>query len=52
MNYKPAQLEGEILTQLQQFERQLQQQTSNKIVVIAYEYEPDGKQKQQSNISY
>ncbi|BBH22887.1 hypothetical protein Back11_42320 [Paenibacillus baekrokdamisoli] len=52
MNYKPAELDRELLTQLQHFEHQLQQQTSDKIVIIAYEYEPDGTQKQQTNVSF
>ena len=47
MNYKPAELDREILTQLKEFEHNLQQQTSEKIVIIAYEYESDRKQELQ-----
>ncbi|MFC5653156.1 hypothetical protein ACFPYJ_29400 [Paenibacillus solisilvae] len=46
MSYKPAELNGDLVNQLQQFEQDLQKQTSGNIVVIAYEYEPDGEKSQ------
>ncbi|MBP3965424.1 hypothetical protein I8J30_22175 [Paenibacillus sp. DLE-14] len=37
VNYKPAQLDGQLLAQLQQFESDLRKQTSSNIVLIAYQ---------------
>lgn len=51
MDFKPAELSGELVKQLQQFEHELQEQTSGNIVVIAYEYEPDGEQESQTKAS-
>ncbi|SDX32456.1 hypothetical protein [Paenibacillus sp. CF384] len=37
MNYKPAQLDGQLLARLQQFESDLRKQTASNIVLIAYQ---------------
>ncbi|WP_308637520.1 hypothetical protein [Paenibacillus silvisoli] len=44
MNYKPAELDGLQLAQLQQFESELRKQTAIDIVVVAYQItaEPEG----------
>ena len=51
MKYKPAELNGELVSQIQQFEHDLQKQTTGNVVIVAYEYEPDGEQKSQGNDS-
>ncbi|WP_165822615.1 hypothetical protein [Paenibacillus montanisoli] len=37
MNYKPAELDGQQLAQLQQFETELREQISSNIVLVAYQ---------------
>ncbi|WP_219835103.1 hypothetical protein [Paenibacillus sp. R14(2021)] len=44
MDYKPAQLDGAALAQLQQFESELRKQTSEEIIVIAYQASGDASQ--------